>query len=172
MQAENIARWLKPKPGEQLLDLGGGTGMNVPALVKRGAEVTVLDASRDMLRQARAKGVPAHLKLGDARELPFPEEQFDGAICSDAWHHMVQQDRVAKELARVLKPGGRVVILEFHPQRWQVKFIKAGEMLFGEPGTFVNPRCLQRQLQEVGIFGEVQPVGTWQYVYIGQKAKG
>lgn len=168
-QGEKLALWCDPKPGQHLLDLGGGTGINVPALVKRGAQVTILDASRDMLKQARAKQIPAELKLGDARQMPFPAGYFDGAICSDAWHHMRQQHKVAAELARVLKPGARVVILEFHPERWQVKIIKAGEMLFGEPGTFVKPHCLKEQLRAVGILGEMQRVGDWQYVFTGHK---
>lgn len=166
---EKLAQWMDPKPGEHLVDLGGGTGLNVPALVKRGAKVTLLDASKEMLEQARLKKIPAELKLGDARRLPFPDGTFDGALCSDAWHHMTGQRQVAAELARVLRPGGKVVVLEFNRELWQVKLLRLGEMLLGEPGTFVSPGELKRLFDEVGIEGEVRSVGSWQYVFVGNK---
>lgn len=169
---EKLAQWMDPKPGEHLLDLGGGTGLNVPALVKRGAKVTLLDASKEMLEQARRKKISAELKLGDARRLPFPDGIFDGALCSDAWHHMTEQRQVAAELARVLRPGGKVVVLEFNRDIWQVKLLRLGEMLLGEPGTFMRPGELKRLFGEVGIEGEVRAVGSWQYVFVGKKRPG
>lgn len=168
---EQLAQWLDPKPGEQLLDLGGGTGLNVSPLVQRGALVTLLDASQAMLNQAKDKMIPAVLTLGDARRMPFPDNSFDGALCSDAWHHMEDQELVAGELVRVMKPNGRLVILEFDPRLWQVKILRGIEVVLGESGTFVTPEDLANQFKKAGIVGEVTPVGRWQYVFIGVNRK-
>ena len=166
---QQLVKWVAPRPGEVLLDLGGGTGRNAPLLAAQGARVVILDASEAMLNQAGKNRVPAELVLGDARQMPFPKDNFDGILCSDAWHHMPDQPGIAKELARVLKPGGRVIMLEFNPARWQGKFIKSLEMLCGEPGTFVTPEQLILQMDKVGIQGDTQELGAWQYIYLGKK---
>ncbi|SHK67860.1 class I SAM-dependent methyltransferase [Desulforamulus aeronauticus] len=166
---KQLLEWVAPRPGESLLDLGGGTGRNVPVLIARGAKVVILDASEAMLHQARKNHISAELVLGDARQMPFPQDYFDGVLCSDAWHHMPEQPRIARELARVLRSGGRVVMLEFNPACWQGKVIRAVERLFGEPGTFVTPEQLMLQMREVGIIGDIQELGNWQYIFIGKK---
>src|SRR6185312_15819949 len=94
-------------PG-RLLEAGCGTS----ALAARCAselrcEVTALDASPEMVRTTRTHGIDA--VTGDVQELPFPDGAFDCAVAAWMLYHMPDLDRGMAELARVLRPGGRLV---------------------------------------------------------------
>ena len=96
-------------PG-RLLDAGCGTG----ALAGRCAgelrcEVTALDASPEMVRATRARGIDA--VTGDVQELPFPDGAFDCAVAAWMLYHVPDLDRGVAELARVLRPGGRLAAI-------------------------------------------------------------
>ena len=105
--------------GLEVLDAACGTGRYAFLLAQSGARVTGIDASKDMLAHARRKaeehGVSMDLRLGDLREMPFADGSFDLAICALAFCHLPDIGPPVRELARVLRPGGRVVISDFHP---------------------------------------------------------
>lgn len=93
-----------------VLDAGGGTGRIAQTLVKEGRQVIVVDSSIAMLRQAVKKGLST---IGASTErLPFEANIFDRILMVDALHHVYDQRQTASELWRVLRPGGRIVILE------------------------------------------------------------
>lgn len=94
-------------PGPRLLDIGGGTGNYAVALREHGFAPTVLDVSEPMLERARAKGLPT--VLGDAAELPFPDESWDAAAMISMLHHVPDWRAAIEEAKRVLVPGGRLV---------------------------------------------------------------
>jgi ubiquinone/menaquinone biosynthesis C-methylase UbiE len=109
-----------------LLDAGGGTGRIAQGLRDHAGGVIVVDVSHGMLRQARIK-TRLHPTLGQAECLPFPGEQFDRILIVDAFHHFYAYDAAARDLWRVLKPGGRLLIMEPNIARWQVKLIALAE---------------------------------------------
>jgi ubiquinone/menaquinone biosynthesis C-methylase UbiE len=115
--SRNISDWLAPVKDLEVLDLGGGTGMNAEALSKAGAKVTVVDASEAMLRRTAAKNMSALILLAKAEDLPLPDEAFDIVLISDAWHHFRDQAGVISEVARVLRPAGRLYIIDFDAGR-------------------------------------------------------
>src|SRR5262249_14671621 len=102
---------LDPKPGEHFLDLACGTGDCSREVLRREprARLLGLDFSREMLRRypfsARAQA--------DALALPVRPRSLDGAICAFGLRNMTELPGVLAELGRALKPGGRLVVLEF-----------------------------------------------------------
>lgn len=101
------------KAGERALDVATGTGEVALALAAAGADVTGVDVCEPMLVQARAKQSSARFVSGDAMDLPFGDGEFD--VVTIAWgiRNVADPQRGLKEFSRVLKPGGRVAILEF-----------------------------------------------------------
>jgi demethylmenaquinone methyltransferase/2-methoxy-6-polyprenyl-1,4-benzoquinol methylase len=104
-------------PGAEALDLCCGTGDQSVALKKRGARVASADFCVPMLALARRKfgrlGSPRPAALAaDALALPFPSGRFDGATVSFGLRNVADLDASLRQLARVLRPGGRLVVLE------------------------------------------------------------
>lgn len=101
------------------LDLCCGTGDVAAELARRGAQVTGLDASAEMLRLARERHPAITFVQGDALALPFPDDTFDAVTIAFGNRNVADLDRLFVEMRRVAKPGGRVVSLEIHqPPRW------------------------------------------------------
>jgi ubiquinone/menaquinone biosynthesis C-methylase UbiE len=101
--------------GRRVLDVGCGTGRLAAAIAERGARVWGVDPSEQMLRQARANASgKAAFKEGRAEALPFKDGWFDRAVLRLVVH-LVDRPRALREVARVLGPGGRIVIATFAP---------------------------------------------------------
>ena len=94
-------------PG-RVLEVGCGEGELAERLMKDlGTGVVALDQSPRMVELTRARGVDA--RVGDVQELPFPDESFDAAVAAWMLYHVPALDLALDELARILKPGGRLV---------------------------------------------------------------
>jgi trans-aconitate methyltransferase len=104
----DLIELLAPQPGERVLDLGCGTGDLTARLAEHGAHVTGVDASSEMVNEARRKHPSLELNLADGQELRF-EREFDGVFSNAALHWMPRADAVAEGVARALRPGGRFV---------------------------------------------------------------
>jgi SAM-dependent methyltransferase len=102
--------------GPRLLDLGAGTGRLSGPLLEQGYDVVAVEPLDEMRAILTQKIGSDRALAGRAEELPLPDESVDGAVCSDAWHWF-DGARVADELARVVRPGGGVVVCVTHP-RW------------------------------------------------------
>lgn len=105
---EGVIDLLAPKPGEKILDLGCGTGQLTHKISERGAEVTGLDASPEMIGQARQNYPHLRFVLEDAAHMRF-ESEFDAIFSNAALHWMLDVIGVASGAARALRPGGRFV---------------------------------------------------------------
>ena len=170
--AAAIARRLDGALGDrgEVLDLGGGTG-HLAALLAAEIRrpVTVLDASAPMLsRAARMGGIKP--VLGDAAQMPFPDAAFDAVIAFDAVHHFERPEEALAEVARVLRPGGALLVGEFDPRLRGVRVLAAVERLVGEPGHFFAPRELESLVARHGVTGtsEAQRLGS--YLFVGCRA--
>ena len=97
---------LDPQPGERILDLGCGDGILTAKIVAAGATVVGVDASEDMVRAARERGLDAYVGNGEALEF---EPEFDAAFSNAALHWMLDAKAVAAGVHRALKPGARFV---------------------------------------------------------------
>ena len=113
--------WLAPRPGQRLLDVAGGTGDIAFRFLRRAPEAraTVLDLTESMLiegqRRAEAERLADRLSwvVGDAMALPFEDESFDVYTISFGIRNVTRIEDALAEAFRVLKPGGRLMVLEF-----------------------------------------------------------
>jgi SAM-dependent methyltransferase len=100
-------------PGRRVLDVACGAGLLLRAYQDAGAEVAGIDLTPAMLGAAAAAlGPAAGLALADAARLPFGPAAFDLVTCKLAFHYFPEPARVAAELARVCRPGGRVAVID------------------------------------------------------------
>ncbi|MEU8617309.1 methyltransferase domain-containing protein [Streptomyces sp. NPDC048623] len=102
--------------GSHVLDLGCGTGHELIELERAGWHAYGIDSSAAMLDHCRARlksdGLPARLTLGDAHRLPFPDRTFDGCRIERVLQHLADPATALKEVRRVLRPGGRLAVME------------------------------------------------------------
>ena len=103
-----ILELLHPEKGEKILDLGCGTGQLTQQIADSGARVTGLDASPDMIGQARQNYPNLDFVLADATAMHF-EGEFDAVFSNAALHWMMEPAKVIAAMARALRPGGRLV---------------------------------------------------------------
>ena len=112
----SLARLLGPGPGK-CLDLGCGTGIAVPDLIKAGWTVVGVDVSEDQLRVARehTRNDSVEFIKADAADLPFPDSAYDAVVSMFTHTDFDDFDRVLAEVYRVLRPGRRFVYVGTHP---------------------------------------------------------
>jgi SAM-dependent methyltransferase len=104
---------LEPTPGERVLDLAAGSCWVSEWLRRLNVETVSIDIAIDMLRIGRERlDAGAALVAGDVERMPFGDASFDKAICLNAFHHLPDMPQGLREVARVLKPGGRVAFSE------------------------------------------------------------
>jgi ubiquinone/menaquinone biosynthesis C-methylase UbiE len=109
---EILASWPAPL---RVLDAACGTGRHTVHLADLGHDVTGVDASPSMLGRAAAKNPQLTLVEGRIDAMPFSADGFDAAICALLFDHLSRIDHAIGELARVVRPGGRLLISNIHP---------------------------------------------------------
>lgn len=166
---EQIAGWLRPyvDPGGRMLDVGGGTGALAVRLSHAlDAEVIVIDPTPEMLAYVPSEPL-VRTVLGSAEAVPLDDASVDAVLVSDAFHHFDDQPSATSEFARVVRPGGGVVVLELDPRPWYMRPIVAAEKLLGEPGTFFTPEEMCAFMAEHGIAGTCERIKGPSYRFTG-----
>ena len=113
--------WLAPRSGQKLLDVAGGTGDIAYRFLKRAGQghATVLDLTEEMLVEGRKRAEASQMidqldwSVGDAMALPFPDNGFDVYTISFGIRNVTRPQDALNEAFRVLRPGGRLMVLEF-----------------------------------------------------------
>ncbi len=119
--AGHLVRFAGINKGEKVLDVGTGTGVVAITAARRGADVTGLDLTPELIEQAKASasvaGVAAKWEVGDAERLPYADASFD-VVLSQFGHMFAPRPNVATlEMLRVLKPGGRIAFATWPPEQ-------------------------------------------------------
>src|SRR5688572_12620460 len=135
--ADHVVRSARIRAGERVLDVACGTGNTALVARARGAAVTGVDLTPELLAFAQQRAAEEGLsditwKAGDAEALPFPDASFDVVVSSCGLMFAPDQAKVAAEVARVTKPGGRIAI-----QAWK-RESGVGRM-FKVTGQYVPP---------------------------------
>jgi arsenite methyltransferase len=117
-QRARVLAALGLRPGERAIDLGCGPGLlalDMAQQVGQGGEVQCIDASPSMVALAsrRCAGQPSvHVRTGDVTALPYADQGFDAVVCTQVYEYVAEVDRALAEAHRVLKAGGRAVIVD------------------------------------------------------------
>lgn len=138
--AEGLLELLAPQPGERILDIGCGTGHLTAKIGASGAQVTGVDRSPEMIRQAREAYPAIRFELADATKIPI-EAKFDAVFSNATLHWIKQPEKVIAEVARLLRPGGRFVG-EFGGHGNIARLVAAAERAWLKlllPGPMPNP---------------------------------
>lgn len=157
MEVLAFARWrqalLARIQGPQVLEAGAGTGKNFP-LYPPGLEVTALDLSMKMLLRSRDKpaAIPICRVAGDVERLPFPTASFDSALASFLFCSVARPVQGLAELKRVVRPGGRVLLLE-HMRPANAFLGRAFDMLNPVVSPLLGPEINRRTVQNVQTAG-------------------
>lgn len=134
---------------ERILEIGGGSGR-----VARTVDAAVVDPARGMLTQARKKGLET--VQASATDLPHPDGSIDAIVVVDAFHHFPDHERCLEEMARVLAPGGVLVIREFDRSTRLGRVLDVAETLVGFDSTFYTAPELESMIEAAGL--EPRPI--------------
>lgn len=100
-------------PGATVLDLAAGTGTSSAAIARTDARVVAADFSLGMMSEGRRRGAPVPFVGADAQHLPFADDAFDAAVISFGLRNVQDPRAGLREMVRVVRPGGTVVVCEF-----------------------------------------------------------
>jgi ubiquinone/menaquinone biosynthesis C-methylase UbiE len=142
---DRLRQILEPQLGERVLEIGPGTGyytLDLAEWVGPDGAVEIFDIQQEMLdhtvERARERGISnVHPRLGDARSLPYEDDSFDAAALTAVLGEIPDPDAALREINRVLKPGGRVIVGE----------------LFGDP-HMVTLSSLRRRAEAASLVFE------------------
>jgi demethylmenaquinone methyltransferase/2-methoxy-6-polyprenyl-1,4-benzoquinol methylase len=152
---------VQASPTDRVLDVATGTGLVARALMRRyGCSVVGLDQSAEMLARARALvGPSVELVQGEAERLPFEDASFDALTFTYLLRYVDDPAATVRELARVVRPGGRIAMLEFYVPAgmWHPLWV-----LYTRVGLPALGRLVSREWYDVGRFLGPSIGGFWQ----------
>jgi arsenite methyltransferase len=159
-QRRQVLKALDLRAGEQVLDIGSGPGLlayEMALSVGQGGRVCGIDTSEDMLAMSgkRCADKPwTEFKKADAAQLPYPDDSFDAAVSTQVYEYVADIPAALAELHRVIRPGGRVVIMDTDYGSLVIHTkdqVRMERVLSAWNEHFVHatlPRTLSRQLRE------------------------
>lgn len=144
ISTDQTLRVAKIRPGERVLDLATGTGITAIAARERSAHVTGVDLTPELLAVARKRAAEQgfgdiEFREGDAEALPFGDASFDVVLSTCGHMFAPDQSKVAAELGRVTRPGGRAVFLAWTPEGGLGEWFRITNKHFPPPAGLASP---------------------------------
>jgi len=134
---------------DRVVEVGGGSGR-----AAREVGATVVDPARGMLERARGRGLDT--VQGSAESLPLADGSVDAVLVVDAFHHFADHDTALAAAARVLAPGGVLVVREFDRSTVRGRWLARSERLVGFDSRFFTAAELETRIDRVGL--DARPV--------------
>lgn len=166
-----LMRYLRDVRVTRMLDVGSGTGVFSTRLAEEFPQANVLgiDLSLHMLEKGRERlnGLSSRVAYvnGDSEHLPFADNSFDVITCNHSFHHYPNQLHAVEEMHRVLRPGGRLFIVDAYVDSWWGKFIFDVCVVAVEGRvSHCSARKFRRLLTQGGFRDVGQRVGGWHFV--------
>jgi ubiquinone/menaquinone biosynthesis C-methylase UbiE len=154
-----VLRALRESRTRRILDIGCGTGQLAGRLHEEFPTTAIVgcDFSAGMLERAAARTGAINWVRGDAGRLPFHDGVFDAVVSTEAFHWFPDQDGTLRELHRVLRPGGRLLLaLVNTPSALLSEVMHAGSRLMGEPFYWPTTAQMRRRVESAGFEVERQ----------------
>jgi ubiquinone/menaquinone biosynthesis C-methylase UbiE len=143
-----MSEYIDIRPNDILLDIGGNTGKVTEAYSNSCKEVIVLEPKRNIVEYGKSHRPNIKFIEGEAENIPLPDEYFDKVVASASFHHFSDQDKALEEMKRVLKPDGKIIILEIDPNTPRGKRLKFCETLFHTGAKLYQPSKLSNRIEE------------------------
>lgn len=141
--AESLCLAADPHPGQKVLDVACGSGTAALVAARRYCEVTGIDFVPELIERARnradASGLEADFTVGDAQELPFPDDTFNVVLSVYGVQFAPDQEKAAREMLRVAKPGGKIALAGPLPEGWSGDFFAAHARYMPPPPGVDSP---------------------------------
>jgi ubiquinone/menaquinone biosynthesis C-methylase UbiE len=137
------------KPGKIAADIGAGTGFITEGLIEKGLKVIAVDQSEGMLAQMRRKFAwveGLECRLGESEKLPLDDGTVDYAIANMYLHHIPSPPKGIGEMARILKPGGKLIITDLDEHNFEFLIVEHNDRWLG-----FKREDIQRWLEEAGL---------------------
>jgi SAM-dependent methyltransferase len=162
---------IAPSADLRLLDVGGGAGSATERVANGCREIVVLEPNPRKVALGRRQRPAIRFEEGRGEAIPFPDASFDRVLAIVSFHHMPDQPRALVEMHRVLRPGGRVALLELPPgrepgriRRWLAGF------KHGDPVAFLDPGVLRQMLEAAGFRHPSVVSGAQSYIVTATKS--
>jgi SAM-dependent methyltransferase len=159
MSWRSVRGWLELRPGERVLDVGVGSGFLTAEMAGEvGADgmVAGIDVSENMLALAKGRDAAIELRVGSADSIPYPDASFDVAVSTQVLEYVADIPAALAELRRVVRPGGRILILDTD---WDSIVWRSGDdarmaaVLAAWEGHLADPRLPRRLFSELRSTG-------------------
>ena len=159
-----------PSDGLRLLDVGGGAGSATERVASGCGEIVVLEPNPRKVALGRRRRPAIRFEQGSGEAIPFPEASFDRVLALVSLHHMSDPRKALEEIHRVLRPGGRVALLELPPSKKPGRVFRwlAG-LHHGDPVEFLEPDELRRRLEAAGFHDVSAESATRSYIVTATK---
>jgi SAM-dependent methyltransferase len=154
IMSELLCEAVDLRAGQLVLDVATGSGNAALAAARRGCEVTGVDYVPSLLERARvrarAEGLPVTFREGDAEQLPFPDASFDVVLSVVGVMFAPDQERAARELLRVCRPGGKIGLANWTPDGFNAEMTRVMTR-YVPPPPGLNPPVQHRRGRHGGL---------------------